>query len=141
MVREIVKDTEFLSQKCIKVEKGEDISEIIQDLKDTAEAHREAGCLGLAANQIGYSKRVIIVLMDNVWKIFINPVVMGSKRYAKIDSKESCLSLEGERVVKRYRYITLVYDDVRGIKYKVDFARPDSIVLQHETDHTNGILI
>ena len=56
MVREIMKDTTFLSQKA-KPATLEDIS-VAQDLLETLVAHKD-GCVGMAANMIGINKRII----------------------------------------------------------------------------------
>jgi peptide deformylase len=69
MIKEIVKDTEQLQIIC-KVANIKTDLHIIQDLVDTAneankppESEEEPvkGCCGLAANQIGYDKRIVIV--------------------------------------------------------------------------------
>jgi peptide deformylase len=140
MVKDIVKDEDVLSQKCERVNAKEDISQIVQDLIDTAEFYKER-CIGLAANQIGYHKRVIVVRSGNSWEVFVNPVVMGDKLRGKFESEEECLSLDGSRTVTRYNRITFLYQDLKGKSQKISCRKPYSVVLQHETDHTNGILI
>jgi peptide deformylase len=118
--------------------------QIIQDLKDTAEAHKE-NCLGLAANQIGYNKKVILVKDGDSWTYFINPVISldnRDKRAGKFMSEEGCLSLEGTRTVERWNRITLrsrgIHGNIQELKH---ISKPYSVILQHETDHTNGIII
>ena len=56
MVREIMKDVAFLSQKA-EAATPEDLP-IAADLLDTLQAH-QAGCVGMAANMIGVNKRII----------------------------------------------------------------------------------
>lgn len=90
MIREIVKDTDFLSKKCKPVSKKDNIAEIIQDLRDTAAAYEEShDCVGLAANQIGYDKDVIIIRIhphgnykeDKLfWMIMVNPVITNKTK-------------------------------------------------------------
>lgn len=63
MVREIVKDTEKLSEKCKTVtpKQKTELAELIQDMRDTAAYYEDKmGCVGLAANQVGSDLRVIL---------------------------------------------------------------------------------
>jgi peptide deformylase len=140
MIKEIVKDEEFLSQKSEKFIFGED-DYIIQDLIDTAEAHKD-NCAGLAAPQIGYLKRVVIVRIGNEGYLpMINPVIFSKRGGTRICS-EGCLSLEGMRDVKRHKEILYKYENIDG---KTIVSRPIkgylAQVIQHEVDHLNGVLI
>ena len=58
MIKTIVRDLFFLGQKSEEATQKD--GQVIQDLQDTLAAHRE-GCVGMAANMIGYRKRSIIV--------------------------------------------------------------------------------
>lgn len=150
MIKEIVKDTVFLSRKCKPVTKKDNIAEIIQDLKDTAAAYEESyDCVGLAANQIGYDKRVIIVRIhphgnykeDKLfWVIMVNPVITNKTKEV-IDSEEGCLSLEGTRMVKRHNGVLVVYKDIRGKMQSSEFYGLEACIVQHEIDHLYGKLI
>ena len=57
MVKEIVKDVIFLKKKSVKADTKD--TQIITDLQDTLKANHDR-CVGMAANMIGYSKRIII---------------------------------------------------------------------------------
>ena len=150
MVKDIVKDTGFLSRKCKPVSKNDNISEIIQDLRDTAAAYEKShDCVGLAANQIGYDKKVIIVRIhphgnykgDKLfWMIMVNPVITNKTKEV-IDSEEGCLSLEGTRTVKRYNGVMVVYRDAKGKMQTSEFYGLEACIVQHEIDHLNGMLI
>jgi peptide deformylase len=97
--------------------------------------------LGLAANQIGENVRVIIAQMPNgMFEPFINPVIVNHSKQ-KIMSTEGCMSLEGERTVERYEKITIMAQDISGRFHKRTYGGFTAIELQHEIDHTNGILI
>ena len=92
MIKEIMKDPIFLSQKS-KPATIEDLS-LAQDLLDTLEANKE-GCVGMAANMIGISKRVIIFDDNGVYTVMFNPeIVRSSDRY---ETEEGCFSLPGTR--------------------------------------------
>lgn len=144
MVREIVKDTEALSQKCEKITDIRRAREIIKDLIDTALHNNETNekqCCGLAANQIGENVRVIIAQMPSGrFEPFVNPVIVNHSKETLM-STEGCMSLDGERTVKRYKSITIMAQDASGRWCKRSYGGFTAIELQHEIDHTNGILI
>lgn len=142
MIKPIVKDIKILSQKsekCIVGVIGDDIPHLIEDMLDTAIAHKE-NCIGLSAVQIGEHLRVILVLINGVFVPFINPVIIkrGAKTYT---ATEGCLSLDGEKQVKRYKEILLNYTDLKGRTHTNRFSGRVAQIIQHEIDHLNGILI
>ena len=138
MIKEIVKDENILIQKSEKVELGE-AKEIISDLLDTAKAHIDK-CAGLAAPQIGILKKVIVVRDGNTFFPMINPTII-KRTGNQFSSKEGCLSLEGERIVKRHPSILVSYQDINGNKLTKTFNSLLSVIIQHEIDHLNGKLI
>ena len=137
MVKEIVKDIEFLSVP-LKSATKDDLY-IIQDLLDTAMAN-EGNCLGLTANQIGYDKRIIVVNIGGKFKPFINPVIAKRSKETYMAS-EGCLSLEGMRDVKRHRSIMLVWVDEKMKSHSANFGGLVAEIIQHEVDHCSGKLI
>jgi peptide deformylase len=138
MIREIIKDENILTQKSERVELVE-AKEIISDLLDTAKAHIN-NCVGLAAPQIGILKKVIVVRDGNTFFPMINPIII-KRTGNQFSSKEGCLSLEGERIVKRHPSILVSYQDINGKKLTKTFNSFLSVIIQHETDHLNGKLI
>jgi peptide deformylase len=138
MVKEIVKDTNVLTQKSEKVELNEAI-EIVIDLLDTANHHADH-CVGLAAPQIGALKKVIVVKADSAFYPMINPVIL-KKIGNQFNSVEGCLSLEGERTVKRSKSVMVTYQDISGKKLTKTFTGFIATIIQHEVDHLNGNLI
>ena len=58
MIRPIMKDEFFLAQKSVPAVNCEEDIQVARDLLETLEAHKE-GCVGMAANMIGVSKRII----------------------------------------------------------------------------------
>lgn len=139
MIKEIVKDEAILTQKSEPVS-VEEAQEIITDLLDTAQAHVDE-CIGLAAPQIGVNKKVIVIRngQDSFYPM-INPVVVR-KIGKKFLNNEGCLSLEGTRNVERYPSVLVGYTDKNGKRITKTFNGLSAIVVQHETDHLNGILI
>lgn len=138
MIKDIVKDTNILTQKSEKV-KIEEAKEIITDLLDTANFHADH-CVGLAAPQIGELKQVIVVRINGTFYPMVNPVIL--KKFGnQFNSIEGCLSLEGERTVKRHQSIMINYQDITGKKLTKTFSGFTATIIQHEVDHLYGKLI
>lgn len=136
MVRDIVRDTLFLSQKAVPAVKED--SAVGQDLLDTLEANRER-CVGLAANMIGVNKRIIVFDNEGVPMLMYNPVIV--KQSGPYEAEESCLSLSGSRKTKRYESIKVQYqNDAFQVRLKT-FTGWTAEIIQHEIDHCEGILI
>ncbi len=143
MVKEIIKDKELLSKLCKTAYKGEELNQLIQDLKDSAkyyEKNAKDGCVGLAANQIGSDLRVIICKIGNNWKVMINPIIMKKSNTTRL-STEGCLSVEGHHTVKRYDGILVRYINENRKCVSEYYAGFNAIIIQHETDHLIGKLI
>lgn len=138
MIKEIVKDTEFLTQKSEQVS-IEEAQEIITDLIDTATHHRDH-CVGLAAPQIGVLKKVVVIGTGTSFFPMVNPLVV-KKSGKKFVNYEGCLSLEGTRAVERYSTVLVSYQDRSGKRLTKTFNGIPAIIVQHETDHLNGKLI
>ena len=136
MIREIMKDTFFLSQKSMPATE-EDLP-VAQDLLDTLAAHR-AGCVGMAANMIGVSKRIIVFDNDGVDTVMFNPEII--KHSDPYETEEGCLSLSGVRKTKRWKSIKVQYQNERFQTRFKTFSGWTAQIIQHEIDHCNGILI
>jgi len=136
MVKDIVRDTLFLSQKSTVTTK--DDAQVARDLQDTLKAHRQT-CVGMAANMIGYKKRTIIVSLGIMDMIMHNPVILSKK--GEYETEEGCLSLSGQRATKRYREIEVEFEDINFKKQKQVFRDRVAQIIQHEMDHLEGILI
>jgi peptide deformylase len=138
MIKEIVKDEAILTLKSETVSM-EEAKEIIADLLDTAKAHID-NCAGLAAPQIGVNKRVVVVRNGDSFFPMVNPVVV-KKTGKKFLNHEGCLSLDGIRAVERYASVLVNYTDGKGKRQTKTFNGTLAIIIQHETDHLNGVLI
>ena len=136
MVREIMKDQFFLSMKSAPATM--DDLEIARDLLETLEAHKE-GCVGMAANMIGVSKRIIAFDNEGTYMVMFNPeIVKSSDRY---ETEEGCLSLTGTRKTKRWKSIKVQYQNEQFQTRFKTFTGWTAQIIQHEIDHCNGILI
>ncbi|MFW9994357.1 MAG: peptide deformylase [Candidatus Odinarchaeota archaeon] len=122
---------------------GEELQEVMQDLKDTLMYLQETKKIGraLAAPQIGYLKKVIYYgLPDNPF-FMVNPEITW-KSEEKFRTWDSCFSFDVAFFVEieRYKRITIEYQDEKGIKHVKEFSNDLSELVQHETDHLEGVL-
>lgn len=136
MIKPIVKDTIFLSQKSENATEA-DIA-VAVDLMDTLRAHANE-CVGMAANMIGVKKRIIIFSVDIMQVVMINPVIV--KKNKPYQTEEGCLSLSGTRKTIRYQEIEVSYLDMNFKKHRNKYSGWTAQIIQHEIDHCNGILI
>lgn len=136
MIKPIVKDILFLGQKSEPVTPM-DVN-IMTDMQDTLAANRER-CIGMAANMIGYKKRMIIVSIGPMDIVMINPVLVTKSR--SYETEEGCLSLDGTRKTTRYRNIEVEFQDAGFAKKKMKFDGYVAQIIQHEMDHLDGVII
>ena len=136
MIKEIVKDVIFLSQKSVDATK-DDIS-VVDDLVDTLNANLEE-CVGMAANMIGVKKRILVFSEGDSIIPMINPVIL--KKDKSYEAEECCLSLIGARKTTRYETIEVEYYDRDFNKHKEVFSGFTAQIIQHEIDHFEGIII
>ena len=137
MIRQIVKDVLFLEQKT-EPAKIQDKS-IVNDLVDTLKANLD-GCVGLAANMIGFKKRILVFTVGAGMIVpMINPVIL--KKEKPYLTEESCLSLEGFRQTTRYETIEVKFLDANFKEKTQVFTGFVAQIIQHEMDHFEGIII
>ncbi len=136
MVKQIVKDILFLSQKAEKATEKDKY--IAYELLETLNANKDK-CVGLAANMIGYNKSIICVSSGLYDFIMINPII--TKKAKEYETEEGCLSLIGQRKCKRYKEIEVDYLDINFNKKHEKYTDFVAEIIQHEIDHTNGIII
>ena len=137
MHRELMHDPLFLGKKS-QPATAEDLA-AARDLLDTLEAHRET-CVGMAANMIGVTKRIIAFNDRGKLEIMFNPEII--KASGEYETEEGCLSLlGGPRKTKRWQKIKVRYQTVDfQIRLKT-YEGWTAQIIQHEIDHCNGILI
>jgi len=136
MVQPIMKDEAFLAIPSEPATK--DDLQVAQDLLDTLTAHAE-GCVGMAANMIGVSKRIIVFDNEGTYMVMFNPeIVKASDRY---ETEEGCLSLVGRRTTKRYKSIKVKYQNADFQTRFKTYTGWTAQIIQHEIDHCNGIII
>ncbi len=109
---------------------------LLDNMRDTLYAFDG---VGLAAPQIGVSKRIIVVdIGDNLIEL-INPEIIS--REGEQTGTEGCLSVPGTvGIVKRYNQVTVKGLDREGKEIFYEGERLLARALQHEIDHLEGIL-
>ena len=141
---------------------------ILDDLLDT---YKQIPCAGIAANQIGYDKRIFIGMKkdepdiedqykklrkdestktkkeernpnaDN-YEFYINPQIDQTYKKSIQEEEEGCLSIPEIRLIaERYDKIKVRYYDINGKKIQKTLKGFLSRLFQHELDHLNGLLM
>lgn len=136
MIKPICRDTLLLSRPC-QAASAADL-QVAQDLLDTLRANA-ATCVGMAANMIGVSRRIIAVSLGLAYLVMLNPEILS--RSGPYEAEESCLSLPGARKTTRYETIQVKYQDEKLAWHTQTFTGLPAQIIQHEVDHCNGILI
>ncbi|BBL78926.1 peptide deformylase 1 [Rubrobacter xylanophilus] len=102
--------------------------------------HEHEG-VGLAANQVGRLKRIFVAEVDDRRLVVVNPVIEEVSEETAT-AEEGCLSIPGVRVeVERPVAVVLTGQDLDGAPLRIEAEGLLARVVQHETDHLNGILI
>ena len=138
---------------------GEKMMQFLHHSQDPVMAEKLGlrGGVGLAAPQLDISKRIIAVLVPNpedadgnppkeaysLQEVMYNPkVVAHSVQDAALGDGEGCLSVDRNvpGYVVRHARVTVEYFTKDGEKKRIKLKGYNSIVVQHEIDHTNGIM-
>jgi peptide deformylase len=103
---------------------------------------RDAHGIGLAATQVGVLQRLFVFQQDeDTVTALVNPTVTPRSERTEVD-EEGCLSLGPIRVpVERYVEVTVEAQDVRGDPVRLELEGLPARIVQHETDHLDGVLI
>lgn len=125
------------------------LESLIRQMRETLKATRNPKGVGLAAPQIGESVRVFVVRPkeSDPIRVFINPEIVSAspdqtEGVPERDNKlEGCLSIPkiwGK--VRRANTLTLRFRDEKGVPHEETFKGFTATIIQHETDHVNGVL-
>ena len=132
-----------LRAKCEKIKNFSepDYKNAIDDLHDTlVEFRRSHGFgRGIAAPQIGVSKRIVLINVDMPFALVNPEIVKRTKQMMTL--WDDCFSFPDILVkVNRHAKITVRYQDSSGAKKEFDAEGGLSELVQHEIDHINGVL-
>lgn len=115
-----------------------DLERLIARMVATLSAYDGAG---LAANQVGVRRRVVLVRHGEVAYALVNPRLQMSSEETYIE-EEGCLSLPGVPVpVERHFSVGVQAYDPKGKELELTLEGHAARVIQHELDHLAGILI
>ena len=133
----------LLKKRSQEIEKiDENTRHLIQDMIETM---YDANGVGLAACQVGVSKRIIVLdvsPMDPEQDLFalINPEIVEEED--EIDHEEGCLSVpDCLETIKRKQKVRVRGMSLEGREIELEAQGILAIALQHEVDHLNGVLI
>lgn len=137
---------------------GEKMMQFLKHSQDPVMAEKLGlrGGVGLAAPQLDISKRIIAVLVPNITEedetpqeaydlqaVMYNPkIISHSVQDAALGEGEGCLSVDRAvpGYVIRHARVTVDYFDKDGEKHRIKLKGYNSIVVQHEIDHLNGVM-
>lgn len=126
-------DDPVLYQACDELTENDDISFI----DDMMKIMRDNNGVGIAAPQIGISKRAVIVESE----VLINPVITWMSE-GTARGKEGCLSFPGVTAnIERHISVKVDYFDRSFNKISRQFTYFPAVIVQHEIDHLNGICL
>jgi peptide deformylase len=102
---------------------------------------REREGVGLAANQVGRLRRVLVAGIEEDEYVLINPVIEARSDETDVLA-EGCLSIPGIQVdVERPVAVTVSGQDEAGEEVRFEAEGLLARVFQHEIDHLDGVLI
>lgn len=136
-----------LSKKAERVKAFDrNLCKLVVELKENLLASKNPKGVGLAAPQIGVSKRVFTIkpTESSQIRVFVNPKILKRSKeetHAHDKRLEGCLSIPNIwGKVKRAERITIAYEDEHGIAHEETFTGFPAVIIQHEMDHLDGVL-
>ncbi|MCM1438646.1 MAG: peptide deformylase [Roseburia sp.] len=128
---------EVLRKKCEEVRKFDsELASLLDDMKETV--RKEDGA-GLAAPQIGFNLRIVVIDLDEGYFEMVNPKILSVKGEQR--GQEGCLSVKGKYgIVTRPNKVKAEYRDRTGKKHTVTGTGLFARCMCHEFDHLDGIL-
>lgn len=137
-IRNIVKEgDEVLAKKARPVtEFNERLHTLLDDMADTM---YESGGVGLAGNQIGTLRRVVVIDIGEGLIELVNPEII--ERDGEQESVEGCLSCPGEYgITRRPYYVKVKAQDRFGEYFEIEGEELLAKAFCHEIDHLEGII-
>ena len=116
----------------------EPLARLAEDMLETMRAYEG---VGLAANQVGRLKRILVAALEEEEIVIVNPVIEDKSDELGTDS-EGCLSIPEIQVdVERPIAVTISGQDLAGQPVRVEARDLMARILQHEIDHLDGVVI
>lgn len=134
-----------LREKCAPVERVSD--DVLSIMDEMVEIMKEQSGVGLAAPQVGVLKRFLVMMDPDTNKVYkmINPKIL-SRSSETCTMEEGCLSVLGPdnlpvfSKVVRPSDVEVEWTDENGKKLQAAMSGVMARIVQHETDHLDGIL-
>lgn len=118
------------------VEVDDSVRKLMKDMTDTMQ---DAPGVGLAGNQIGVLRRVIVWDYEDQSGALANPEIID--KGGRVEGEEACLSLPGLRYpVERAQWVRVHGLDPSGREVTLEAEDLVARIFQHEIDHLNGVL-
>lgn len=100
--------------------------------------HKNHG-IGLAATQIGHSRRIFVMCISGRTRVCFNPQITESSGVFA-DYDEGCLSFPGDQcTINRPDWVRARYQDPSGAVTEDTLVALEARCFQHELDHLDGI--
>lgn len=113
--------------------------ELYQLCRAMAKVMVENNGVGLAAPQVGISKRIIVANVGITGGLLINPEIIEQSGEYKY--REGCLTFPGLFLeIKRAQKVTVRYQEIEGKFREATMHNFFAVIIQHEIDHLNGKL-
>ena len=123
----------------------EELKEITEETLKLAEEMKKKMIttegIGLAGNQIGVEKRIIVVQTEKGPEVFFNPRILKISKENEF-SDEGCLSLPNMYLkIRRAKEVLVEAQDIDKKIVQIEARDLPARIFQHEIDHINGKLI
>lgn len=128
-----------LKSRAAPVETFDDtLARLVDDMLETMRAYEG---VGLAANQVGRLKRILVAALEDEEVVIVNPVIEDKSEELEKDT-EGCLSIPEIQVeVERPVAVTVSGRGLGGEPVRIEARDLLARILQHEIDHLDGVLI
>ncbi|MBQ4379403.1 MAG: peptide deformylase [Treponema sp.] len=132
---------EVLRKKAVPVSAEEINDSLRETFNEMFETMLEADGVGLAAPQIGDSRRYFVIISDDeVRRVFINPQIISTSQNL-CEYEEGCLSLPGfSEKIMRPEKITVQALNEFGKAFTLNAEGLLARIIQHEYDHLEGMV-
>jgi peptide deformylase len=163
MYKMVITPDPILLEKSREVEKfDKKLKEIVERMSQTLDATSDPVGVGLAAPQVGISKRIFLIKPkeDGPTEIIVNPQIISESEELEIPHFSNSKKVEGRKPkkskgrllegclsvpniwgnVSRKKRVKLAWQDVEGKKHSKIFSGFPAVIVQHELDHLNGVL-
>jgi len=134
----------ILKAPCMPIEGvNEELLRLVEDMTETM---YQAPGVGLAANQVGVSKQMVVIDASSPQEpvstvVLVNPRIISFSEEKEKD-EEGCLSVPDLKAeVERAVRVTVLAKNLKGEDIKIEAQGFLARVLQHEIDHLNATLI